>query len=75
MKEPAIPSNESERMELIRQLDILDTDSEEVYDGITYIASLICNTPVSTITIVDRNRQWFKSIVGERKGKIPVFTH
>lgn len=64
MKEPAIPSNEAERMELVRQLHILDTASEEVYDGITYIASLICNTPVSTITIIDHNRQWFKSIVG-----------
>lgn len=64
MKEPQIPPNEAERMELIRQLDILDTESEEIYDGITYIASAICKVPVSTVTIIDENRQWFKSIIG-----------
>lgn len=64
MKAPPIPENEAERMELIHQLDILDTEAEAVYDGITYIASQICNVPISTITIVDKNRQWFKSIIG-----------
>lgn len=64
MKHPPIPSNETERMELIHQLDILDTTAEEAYDGITSIASLICNTPIATITIVDQNRQWNKSSVG-----------
>lgn len=64
MKKPETPHNESDRMALIHQLNILDTESEEIYDGITYIASLICNTPISTITIVDTDRQWFKSIIG-----------
>lgn len=71
MKEPPIPLNETERLELIRQLGILDTDAEEVYDGITYIASLICDMPISTITIIDQNRQWFKSIVGGNKKEDP----
>lgn len=64
MQEPKIPENEKERMELIHQLAILDTEAEEVYDGITLIASQICKTPLSTITIIDHHRQWFKSIVG-----------
>lgn len=64
MKEPAIPANEAERMELIHQLHILDTESEEVYDGITYIAAMICNAPMCTVTIIDKDRQWFKSSVG-----------
>jgi signal transduction histidine kinase len=64
MIEPPIPSNENERMELIHQLDILDSLSEEVYDGIVYVASLVTGTPQSTITIVDKDRQWFKAIVG-----------
>lgn len=64
MKEPDIPSNESERIELVHQLDILDTVPEEAYDAITYIASVICHMPMSTVTIIDRDRQWFKSIVG-----------
>lgn len=64
MKEAELPYNEAERLELVRQLGILDTESEDVYDGIVYIASLICGTPLSTITIVDKHRQWFKSIIG-----------
>ncbi|QLH37672.1 MAG: GAF domain-containing protein [Parachlamydiaceae bacterium] len=71
MKEPQTPFNEEERMELIRQLDILDTDAEEIYDGITYLASMACNKPVSTITIIDRHRQWFKSIVGANEKENP----
>lgn len=71
MKIPDIPSNEAERLELIHQLNILDTDPEEVYDGITYIASLICKTPISTITIVDKHRQWFKAIEGGKNRENP----
>lgn len=71
MKEPPIPTNESERMELLAQLDILDTDFEEIYDGITFIAALICNTPISTITFVDKDRQWFKAIVGGKGRENP----
>ncbi len=71
MQKPPIPSNETQRLELIRQLDVLDTDAEEIYDGIVYIASLICNTPVSMISIVDTNRQWFKSILGSNERQTP----
>jgi sigma-B regulation protein RsbU (phosphoserine phosphatase) len=64
MQETLIPSNEAERMELLQQLHILDTDPEEIYDGIVYLASKICQMPISTITLIDRDRQWFKSAVG-----------
>lgn len=64
MREPIIPDNEAERMDLVQQLNILDSASEEIYDGIVYVASLICNMPLSTITIIDKDRQWFKSIIG-----------
>lgn len=64
MKVPEIPANEAERMELIHKLGILDTDQEEVYEGIAYIASQICNTPISAVTIIDQDRQWFKSSLG-----------
>lgn len=64
MAETNIPLNETERMELLHQLHILDTDPEEIYDGIVYLASKICQVPVSTITLIDRNRQWFKSAIG-----------
>lgn len=64
MEESIIPSNETDRMELLHQLHILDTDPEEIYDGIVYIASKICQVPISTITLIDRDRQWFKSAIG-----------
>jgi signal transduction histidine kinase len=64
MQEPPIPPNEAERLELLHQLNILDTTVEEVYDGITYIASHTCGMPLSLITLIDRDRQWFKSVSG-----------
>ncbi len=64
MEETIIPLNEAERMKLLHQLHILDTNPEEIYDGIVYIPSTICQMPVSTITFIDHTRQWFKSAIG-----------
>lgn len=64
MKEAELPENENDRMALVHRLAILDTVAEEAYDGITHMASVICNMPISSISILDHNRQWFKSIVG-----------
>lgn len=64
MDELLIPPNEAERMQLLHQLHILDTEAEEIYDGIVFIASKICQVPISTITLIDHDRQWFKSAIG-----------
>lgn len=71
MKEAPIPANEAQRMALLHQLNILDTDAEETYDGIVFIASHICHVPVSTITLIDHNRQWFKSAFGASHRETP----
>lgn len=62
-----IPLNEQQRLEALRNYAILDSPPEDEFDRITALASLICQTPVSLITLVDENRQWFKSVRGYDK--------
>ena len=61
MQFPKIPVNESQRLEALNAYSILDTMPSEEYEDITQIASEICGTPISLITFVDAQRQWFKS--------------
>jgi GAF domain-containing protein len=64
MTQAAIPSDEKERLEVLRAYSILDTASEQVFDDITRLASEVCQTPISLLSFIDQNRQWFKSNVG-----------
>jgi PAS domain S-box-containing protein len=64
MKISPIPSNESERLLALRELNILDTAAEKNFDDITLLASQICDAPISYISLLDKDRQWFKSTKG-----------
>lgn len=55
---------EEERLRTLRAYDILDTEPEVAFDDIVALASQICQTPVSLISLVDGDRQWFKARVG-----------
>lgn len=68
---PAIPENEEERLKALYQYQILDTLPEDDFDELTKLASEICETPISFLTLVDRNRQWFKSRHGLELVEIP----
>ena len=59
-----IPANERARLETLRQYSILDTEAEDGFNDLTSIASMLCNTPIALISLVDANRQWAKARVG-----------
>ncbi|MDJ0741344.1 MAG: sensor domain-containing diguanylate cyclase [Gammaproteobacteria bacterium] len=64
MKEPDSPSDETQRLETLRSLDILDTASEERFDRVTRMAKRMFDVPIAIVSLVDENRQWFKSCLG-----------
>src|SRR5262249_30323944 len=60
----AVTPNEEARLAALRRYKILDTDPEQAFDDLAFLASHVCGTPIALITLVDADRQWFKSKVG-----------
>jgi len=58
------PADEAQRLEVLRGYEILDTEPEAAFDDLTLLASYVCQTPVALISLVDADRQWFKSKIG-----------
>jgi PAS domain S-box-containing protein len=61
---PPLPGNEAERLAALHGLGILDTPPELAYDELCALAAYICQTPIALISLVDKDRQWFKSRFG-----------
>ena len=61
MIEPPLPENEQERLESLRRLNLLDSPAEERFDRITRIASETLDVEYAAISLLDEDRQWFKS--------------
>ena len=66
-----IPKNEKARLKALQEYKVMDTLPEQAYDNFTQLASMICNTPIALITLLDEDRQWFKSRLGLERTEIP----
>ncbi|MCL2918793.1 sensor domain-containing diguanylate cyclase [Shewanella litorisediminis] len=64
MLKASIPVDETERLNALYRLEILDTKTEERFDRITRLARRLFDVPICLISLVDKDRQWFKSCVG-----------
>lgn len=64
MIEAAIPPDEDARLATLRSYRVLDTPPEPVYDRLTELAAAVAETPMALISLIDADRQWFKSRVG-----------
>jgi len=64
MLKAPIPHDEERRLAALRQLHILDTEAEVAFDKLTKLAAAICKVPIAVVSLVDANRQWFKSCFG-----------
>ena len=59
-----LPDNEAERLATLRDLDVLDTPPEVAFDELAALAADICQAPFALVSLVDAERQWFKSKYG-----------
>ena len=66
-----VPVNEPSRLLALQSYDIMDSGQEPRYDDITLLASRICRTPMASISLINENRQWFKSKVGLEGAETP----
>jgi GAF domain-containing protein len=66
-----IQNNDAARVAALQKYDILDTEPEKAFDDLALLASFICKTPIAWISLIDEDRQWFKSKVGVSISETP----
>ncbi|MEJ1936055.1 GAF domain-containing protein, partial [Nostoc sp. NIES-2111] len=64
MASAPLPFDEPERLRTLQELEVLDSDPEAEFDALAAAAALVCNVPLSLVSLVDHDRQWFKANVG-----------
>jgi len=71
MKSAELPANEAARQNRLEQFEILDSSPEKEFQDLVELASHICGTPIALVSLVDRERQWFKAKVGVTVSETP----
>lgn len=71
MIKPVVPENEAERLHALRTLQLLDTSHEERFDRVTRMAKRMFGVSISLVSLIDENRQWFKSAQGLEASETP----
>ncbi|HEY9654747.1 MAG TPA: GAF domain-containing protein, partial [Crinalium sp.] len=71
MTQAPLPTNELARLAALHQCHILNTPAESAFDDITHLAAHICGVPIAMVSLVDADRQWFKSKVGIEVSETP----
>jgi len=71
VKAPGKPANEEARLDALRSYEVLDTPAEPAFDALTTLAAHIANVPIALVSLVDDERQWFKSRYGLEAPETP----
>jgi GAF domain-containing protein len=64
MGAPILSKNDAARVSALQKYAILDSEPEQAFDDLTLLASYVCKTPIALISLIDEDRQWFKSRIG-----------
>ena len=65
------PATDAARVAALQKYAILDTEPEQAFEDLTLLASYVCKTPIAAISLVDEDRQWFKSRIGLQVSQTP----
>jgi EAL domain-containing protein (putative c-di-GMP-specific phosphodiesterase class I)/GAF domain-containing protein len=71
MQEAPIPANDDARLAELRSYGVLDTPDEDAFDDIGHLIRTIAGTPIGIVSLVDENRQWFKTCIGMQAKETP----
>ncbi|MBA4328929.1 MAG: hypothetical protein C0428_11940 [Polaromonas sp.] len=72
MQTPPLPANEAARLQALSASEILDTPADALFDGVAELAAMLCGTAFGAITLIDRERQWFKAEHGMGLGQASI---
>lgn len=66
-----LPANEAERLKALYEYAILDSEAEPAFDDLARLAAILCETPLSFVSLMDEQRQWFKARIGLADAEVP----